>query len=271
MSVQRVPGPASLPATMTTGHEPAYRRLPMPARRAAAAAVLRLVDGGKWLAVRSYPLFERAIGTPRPGRDRRPGGAGRAARRIPRLSPVPAYRAFVDRPMAGATTRPGRRRAARPLPDHRQALVRAALDDRRRCLDGRVPLRGTEMDESVGVVGRAVRLGARGRWSCRRCTSSFSQFAHYLFGGPFVTLNGFSMGAWSTGVNTARALGRNGLVKSPGPTSPHPAHAPRARPELHVRAHRATRRSSARSWTRATPRPGLAPGTGSTGSWAARR
>jgi phenylacetate-CoA ligase len=43
-------------------------------------------------------------------------------------------------------------------------------------------------------------------------------FARYAFGdGPLVVLNAFSMGAWATGLTTAAALERNGLVKATGP------------------------------------------------------
>ena len=45
-----------------------------------------------------------------------------------------------------------------------------------------------------------------------------SFFARYSFGDePLVVLNAFSMGAWATGLTTAIALERNGLVKATGP------------------------------------------------------
>ena len=45
----------------------------------------------------------------------------------------------------------------------------------------------------------------------------FSQFGWYFFGHDVITINGFSMGAWATGVNAGEAMRRNGIVKSTGP------------------------------------------------------
>jgi phenylacetate-CoA ligase len=45
-----------------------------------------------------------------------------------------------------------------------------------------------------------------------------SYFATYCFGGErFITLNGFSMGAWATGINMGISLQKNGIVKNTGP------------------------------------------------------
>jgi phenylacetate-CoA ligase len=45
-----------------------------------------------------------------------------------------------------------------------------------------------------------------------------SYFATYCFGRErFITLNGFSMGAWATGINMGISLQQNGIVKNTGP------------------------------------------------------
>lgn len=85
-----------------------------------------------------------------------------------------------------------------------------------RCLDGRIPLRGTEMDESSGSSGTPFNW-LRSHGELHEVHLQLSKFARQVIGPEIVTINGFSMGAWSTGVNTAEALKRNGLVKSPGP------------------------------------------------------
>ncbi|MDQ6747250.1 MAG: phenylacetate--CoA ligase family protein, partial [Candidatus Dormibacteraeota bacterium] len=85
-----------------------------------------------------------------------------------------------------------------------------------RCLGGEIPLVGTEMDESSGSSGTPFNW-VRGEMELREVHRQLSQFGQYVFGEPVVTINCFSMGAWSTGINTAQALHRNGMVKSPGP------------------------------------------------------
>jgi len=132
------------------------------------------------------------------------------------------------------------RRAARRVPAYRQRLEELAIDPDRitsleelpetdkasyvdpwslsaRCVDGRIPLRGTTIDESSGSTGTPYNW-VRGEEERRHVRRMISFFARYTFGDrPLVVLNAFSMGAWATGMTTAIALESNGLVKATGP------------------------------------------------------
>ena len=191
-------------------------KLPVQLRIAASALLLRVADAGKWCAVRSYPLFQFASSTPIPRWIEPLGARGALRAALHARRRVPAYRDFLD--SAGWSDDPkltGAERLSRfPISDKKNYIERYSMASR--CLDGSIPLTGTEMDESSGSSGTPFNW-VRGSMELDEMHRQFSQFAKYSFGGPIVTINGLSMGAWSTGVNTARALHRNGLVKSPGP------------------------------------------------------
>lgn len=132
------------------------------------------------------------------------------------------------------------RLAARRVPAYRELLEEHAVDPRRigsmlelpetdkanyvdrwslaeRCVDGRIPLRGTTIDESSGSTGTPYNW-VRSAEERRHVRRMISFFARYTFGNqPLVVLNAFSMGAWATGLTTAIALEANGLVKATGP------------------------------------------------------
>lgn len=197
--------------------------LPRPVRSAGAATALRLADATKWCALRSYPLFQAAARTPIPRWLEPLGARGALRAALNAQRRVPAYRAFVaeagwsdDRSLTGAE-----RLSRLPIMDKQNYIERHSTSDR--CLDGRLPLVGTEMDESSGSSGRPFNW-VRGGMELEEVHRQLSLFARYIFRGPVVTINGFSMGAWSTGVNTARALRSNGLVKSPGPDAERIVH-----------------------------------------------
>ncbi len=86
-----------------------------------------------------------------------------------------------------------------------------------RCLGGKIPFRGTTIDESSGSTGTPynwIRSEAERHIAHR----NISFFARYCYGAdPLITINAFSMGAWATGLNMSLALNRNGIVKSTGP------------------------------------------------------
>ncbi len=157
-------------------------------------------------------LFDHA--PPRPlaitGRLRAERAAWRAVQR------VPAYRAYlkaqgiaVDRLVPAAIL--GRL----PETDKRSYVDRYPL--RERCLDGRIPFRGTTIDESSGSTGTPYNW-IRSEPERHIAHRNISFFARYCFGPePMVTINAFSMGAWATGFNMTLALNRNGIVKSTGP------------------------------------------------------
>ncbi|HJP71041.1 MAG TPA: phenylacetate--CoA ligase family protein, partial [Candidatus Limnocylindria bacterium] len=86
-----------------------------------------------------------------------------------------------------------------------------------RCVGGRIPLRGSTIDESSGSTGTPYNW-VRSDAERRHVRRMISFFARYTFGDdPLVVLNAFSMGAWATGLTTAIALEANGLVKATGP------------------------------------------------------
>jgi phenylacetate-CoA ligase len=159
-------------------------------------------------------------------------------------------KAFFDRVPAQPLTVLGRRRAERAawraverVPGYRSYLRAAGVDVERlvpwnilshlpetdkpsyvdrypiaeRCLGGKIPFRGTTIDESSGATGMPYNWirSQRERHVAHR---NISFFARHCFGAePLVTINAFSMGAWATGFNMSLALNRNGIVKSVGP------------------------------------------------------
>jgi len=197
-------------------HPPPHRFLPPRARRAIAAVALGVADAGKWAAVRSDRLFQLAASAPIPHAIEPLGARGAMRAALHAYRRVPAYRDFVD--ARGWTDDPsltGWERLLRlPITDKANYIAPYSTADR--CLDGRVPLAGTEMDESSGSSGVPYDW-VRGSMELDEMHRQFSKYATYMFGSDVVTINGFSMGAWSTGLNTARAMRRNGMVKSPGP------------------------------------------------------
>jgi phenylacetate-CoA ligase len=132
------------------------------------------------------------------------------------------------------------RDAARHVPAYRAHLEARAIDPRMlpqfdqlpetdkasyvdvhpmgdRCVGGRIPLRGTTIDESSGSTGTPYNW-VRSDEERRHVRRMIGFFARYTFGEePLVVLNAFSMGAWATGMTTAIALEANGLVKATGP------------------------------------------------------
>jgi phenylacetate-CoA ligase len=92
-----------------------------------------------------------------------------------------------------------------------------AFSTEERCLDGRIPLVGTQIDESSGSSGVPYDW-VRGAAELREKRREMSQFTRYSCGGgDLISINAFSMGAWATGVNVGEALRENGIVKSTGP------------------------------------------------------
>jgi len=86
----------------------------------------------------------------------------------------------------------------------------------RRCLDGRLPMVGVTVDESSGSSGTPYNW-VRSTAELHGVHRELPQFARYCFGANVITINGFSMGPWATGVNTGEAMRAIGMVKSTGP------------------------------------------------------
>jgi phenylacetate-CoA ligase len=180
-----------------------------------AAATLRAADLARRAALDSYALFVRSASTPPALLEAlSPVAAWRAAEHARRR--VPAYRAFLaqhgytDAPHLS----PAERLARLPVTD-KQEYIRA-FSTEERCVDGRIPLRGTQIDESSGSSGIPYNW-VRGAAELQDKQGEMSQFARYTCGKIEITINAFSMGAWATGVNVGEALRMNGLVKSTGP------------------------------------------------------
>ena len=144
------------------------------------------------------------------GRLRAERAAWRAVQR------VPAYRAFLrDSNVSVQEIVPAGILKKLPETDKKSYIDRYPLEER--CLDGKIPFRGTTIDESSGSTGTPynwIRSEAERHVAHR----NISFFARYCFGNAdLVTINAFSMGAWATGFNMTLALNRNGIVKSTGP------------------------------------------------------
>ncbi|HUS13918.1 MAG TPA: phenylacetate--CoA ligase family protein [Chloroflexia bacterium] len=208
------PSPARTESSPATGYpRPRARRHPL-------RDDLALLGGdlGKRLATTSYPLFLHSAGA----------GAGllaplsamAAARAADHtIRHVPAYRAFLAR--AGVS--PGAHShdegsaawlRGLPVTDKASYIQPFSIEDR--CVDGRIPTAGTQIDESAGSSGVPYNW-VRGRAEMRELHGSLSLFSRYLFGPNLVCINAFSMGAWATGVNAGEALRRSSIVKSTGP------------------------------------------------------
>lgn len=142
--------------------------------------------------------------------------AAASARRA--LATVPAYADFAGAvpPRAPAPAW----LAALPVADKKSYIDAYPLAAR--CVHGMIPQAGAELDESSGSSGRPytwIRSAAELEQVRRR----LAILVRHLLAGepdnhaPVVTVNAFSMGAWATGTNVSRSLGRLGLLKSTGP------------------------------------------------------
>ena len=125
---------------------------------------------------------------------------------------VPAYRDFLHSNQVGAVDM---NRLVLPATDKGNYIN--VYSPEQRCVDGRLTLIDTAVDESSGSTGTPYN------WfrslNERHASHIFiSHFARYCYGkDPWITINAFSMGAWATGINMGIALQRNSLVKNTGP------------------------------------------------------
>ncbi|MBI4975833.1 MAG: phenylacetate--CoA ligase family protein [Spirochaetes bacterium] len=125
---------------------------------------------------------------------------------------VPAYRAFLRQ---NGTSADDLLRLSLPFTDKENYVKRNAVEQR--CVNGVLPLQNVTIDESSGSTGTPynwVRSGGE-----RHTSRTFiSHFSRYCFGGgPMITINAFSMGAWATGLTMGQALERRSAVKNTGP------------------------------------------------------
>jgi phenylacetate-CoA ligase len=178
-----------------------------------SSAALRLADGARFAALHNPHAFRATATAGGTAAERLSiSAAARAAARA--IDRVPAYRDF-----AGTRDRASRRDAAAfvaslPVSDKHSYIDRYPTAER--CTDGRIPVIGTQLDESSGSSG-VPYTWVRSEAELHEMHLGLSRLATHLFGDDLVTLNGFSMGAWATGTNASAALARNGMVKSTGP------------------------------------------------------
>jgi len=180
-----------------------------------AALTLYAADLANQAALRNHRLFLRAAKTP-PGlvEHLSPLAALRAAGQARRRGP--AYQTLLAR--SGWRDDPSLPPAARMrlLPTMDKASYIKVFSTEERCLDGHIRMTGTTIDESSGSSGTPFNW-VRSSAELHDVHRKFSQFGSYFFGHNVITINGFSMGAWATGVNAGEAMRRNGIVKSTGP------------------------------------------------------
>jgi phenylacetate-CoA ligase len=180
---------------------------------AAIRATLPLVGVGLKLAALDYGTLRWVLETTPPAITERLSRerARQTARHAAGM--VPAYRDFL----LEQGVDPDRVDRVDVLPETDKATYvdHWPLEDR--CVGGRIPLRGTTIDESSGSTGTAYNW-VRSKEERHHVRRMIGFFARYTFGdAPLVVLNAFSMGAWATGMTTAIALESNGLVKATGP------------------------------------------------------
>ncbi|MDP4228966.1 MAG: phenylacetate--CoA ligase family protein [Bacteroidota bacterium] len=125
---------------------------------------------------------------------------------------IPAYEAYVNSQSGSA------------MPETDKESYIKKYPTAERCVEGSFFKHGTMIDESSGSTGTPYNWVRS--WKERKESHVFiSYFASYCYGNkPWVTINGFSMGAWATGINMGIALQKNGVVKNTGPDIPKILH-----------------------------------------------
>jgi phenylacetate-CoA ligase len=121
------------------------------------------------------------------------------------LRRVPAYGDYV-----GANRSPS-------VPETDKETYIKAYETGLRCVDGSFFHGRTTIDESSGSTGTPYNW-VRSETERHESHIFVSYFATYCYGREqWITINGFSMGAWATGINMGISLQKNGIVKNTGP------------------------------------------------------
>lgn len=137
----------------------------------------------------------------------------RATRAVERASRrVPAYRSFIQAAHSTAADI-----VALRVPDTDKLNYISVYPPDERCVDGKLTMLDTAIDESSGSTGTPYNW-VRSLKERHASHLFVSHFARYCYGHePWITINAFSMGAWATGVNMGIALQRVSIVKNTGP------------------------------------------------------
>ncbi|MDQ1715219.1 MAG: hypothetical protein QOC60_1164 [Frankiaceae bacterium] len=199
-----LPAPARLPLLTVRVHERALLR----ATAIAATVSRHRLSTFVWAARRGGALAARS------------SAPAAVATVLHSYRTVPAYRDFLD----GFGGLPPRPRGMSPeawlelLPTTSKHSYIDRYPVAQRCRGGILPTRGVEIDESAGSSGTPYQW-ARSGAELSHVHTTLALLSRYLLGSDkdIVTLNAFSMGAWSTGVNVSHAMKRIGAVKSCGP------------------------------------------------------
>ncbi len=121
------------------------------------------------------------------------------------LRQVPAYRRFLDSQLT------------RLVPETDKESYIKPYATGARCVDGSFFHGRTMIDESSGSTGTPYNW-VRSETERHESHTFVSYFATYCYGREkWITINGFSMGAWATGINMGLSLQKNGIVKNTGP------------------------------------------------------
>ena len=123
------------------------------------------------------------------------------------LRTVPAYGRFLDSQRTTQVPETDKDSYIRPYP----------TGDR--CVGGSFFNGRTMIDESSGSTGTPYNW-VRSETERHESHTFVSYFATYCFGREkWITINGFSMGAWATGINMGLSLQKNGIVNRIAPLS----------------------------------------------------
>jgi phenylacetate-CoA ligase len=118
---------------------------------------------------------------------------------------VPAYGQFV------------RAQGGPSIPETDKETYIKPYETGARCVDGSFFHGRTMIDESSGSTGTPYNW-VRSETERQESHTFVSYFATYCYGREqWITINGFSMGAWATGINMGISLQKNGIVKNTGP------------------------------------------------------
>lgn len=131
------------------------------------------------------------------------------------------YRALRTVPAYGVHVR---RSAGMEIPETDKLSYIQEHPTEARCVGGNFFHNRVMIDESSGSTGTPYNW-VRTEKERRESHVFVSYFASYCYGRePFITINGFSMGAWATGINMGISLQKNGIVKNTGPDIPKILH-----------------------------------------------